>query len=53
MSNEDDLSAEVIACDRAGSNGQHGSAIMLLVWRSALPRSCWKCKLKDKLEVER
>ena len=53
VSNEDDLSSEVIACDRAGSHGQHGSAIMIMAWRSAAPRSCWKCKLEDKLEVER
>ena len=53
MSNEDDLSAEVIACDRADSHGQHGSAIMLMARRSVPPRSCWKCKLEDKLEVER
>ena len=53
MSNEDDLSAELIPCDRADSHGQHGSAIMLMAWRSAPPRSCWKCKLKDQLEVER
>ena len=53
MSNEDDLSAEVIACDRADSHGQHGSAIMLMAWRSAPPRSCWKCKLEDQLDVER
>ena len=51
-SNEDDLSAEVIPCDRADSHGQHGSAIMLMAWRSAPPRSCWKCKLEDQLDVE-
>ena len=53
MSNKDDLSAEVIPCDRADSHGQHGSAIMLMAWRSAPPRSCWKCKLGDQLDVER
>ena len=52
-SNKDDLSAEVIPCDRADSHGQHGSAIMLMARRSAPPRSCWKCKLRDQLEVER
>ena len=53
VSNEDDLSAELIACDRADSHGQHGSAIMLMAWRSAPPRSCWKCELEDQLDVER
>ena len=53
MSNKDDLSAELIPCDRADSHGQHGSATMLMAWRSAPPRSCWKCELKDQLEVER
>ena len=53
MSNEGDLSAEVIPCDRAGSHAKHGSAIMLLARRSAPPRSCWKCKSRDQLEVER
>ena len=57
MSNEDALSAEVMACDRADSHGQHGSAIMLMAWRSAPPRSwllasCWKCELGEQLEVE-
>ena len=53
MSNKDDLSAELIPCDCADSHGQHGSAIMLMAWRSAPPRSCWKCKLGDQLDVER
>ena len=55
MSNQqrsDDLSAELIPCDRADSHGQHGSAIMLMAWRSAPPRSCWKRELEDQLEVE-
>ena len=52
MSNEDHLSAELIPCDRADSHGQHGSAIMLMARRSAPPRSCWKCKSGDQLEVE-
>ena len=37
MSNEKGLSAECIACDRAGSHGKHGSASMLMAWRSAPP----------------
>ena len=53
VSKEDDLSAEVVPCDRADSHAKHGSAIMIMAWRSAAPRSCWKCKLKDQLEVER
>ena len=53
MSKEDDLSAEVVPCDRADSHAKHGSAIMIMAWRSAAPRSCWKCKSRDQLEVER
>ena len=54
MSIEDDLSADVIPCDRADSHAKHGSAIMLLAWRLAHPpRSCWKCELRDQLDVER
>ena len=53
MSNEEDLSAECIACDRAGSHGKHGSASMFMAWRSAPPKACRKCELKDQLEVER
>ena len=53
MSSEDDLSAELIPCDRADSHAKHGSAIMIMAWRSAAPRSCWKCKSRDQLEVER
>ena len=57
MSIEDDLSADVIPCDRADSHAKHGSAIMIMAWAVALgsapPRSCWKCKLGDQLEVER
>ena len=52
MSIEDDLSADVIPCDRADSHAKHGSAIMIMAWRSAAPRSCWKCKSEDQLEVE-
>ena len=53
MSIEDDLSADVVPCDRADSHAKHGSAIMIMAWRSAAPRSCWKCKSRDQLEVER
>ena len=53
MSIEDDLSADVVPCDRADSHAKHGSAIMIMAWRSAAPRSCWKCKSEDQLEVER
>ena len=53
MSKEDDLSAEVVPCDRADSHAMHGSAIMIMAWRSAVPRSCWKSKLGDQLDVER
>ena len=53
MSNEKGLSAECIACDRAGSHGKHGSASMLMAWRSAPPNACRKCELGDQLEVER
>ena len=53
VSKEDDLSAEVVPCDRADSHAKHGSAIMIMAWRSAAPRSCWKCKSEDQLEVER
>ena len=53
MSIEDDLSADVVPCDRADSHAKHGSAIMIMAWRSAAPRSCWKCKLREQLEVER
>ena len=53
MSIEDDLSADVVPCDRADSHAKHGSAIMIMAWRSAPPRSCWKCKSEDQLEVER
>ena len=53
MSIEDDLSADVVPCDRADSHAKHGSAIMIMAWRSAPPRSCWKCKSRDQLEVER
>ena len=53
MSIEDDLSADVIPCDRADSHAMHGSAIMIMVWCSAAPRSCWKSKLGDQLDVER
>ena len=35
MSIEDDLSAEVVPCDRADSHAKHGSAIMIMAWRSA------------------
>ena len=51
MSNEKGLSAECIACDRAGSHGKHGSASMLMAWRSAPPRSCWKHELEAQLDV--
>ena len=53
MSNEKGLSAECIACDRAGSHGKHGSASMLMAWRSAPPNACRKCELGEQLEVER
>ena len=53
VSIEDDLSADVIPCDRADSHAMHGSAIMIMAWRSAPPRSCWKCKSEDQLEIER
>ena len=53
MSKEDDLSAEVVPCDRADSHANHACAIMIMAWRSAPPRSCWKCKSEDQLEVER
>ena len=53
VSKEDDLSAEVVPCDRADSHAKHGSAIMIMAWRSAAPRSCWKRKSEDQLEVER
>ena len=53
VSIEDDLSADVVPCDRADSHAKHGSAIMIMAWRSAPPRSCWKCKSEDQLEVER
>ena len=53
MSKEDDLSADVVPCDRADSHAKHGSAIMIMAWRSAAPRSCWKCKSEDQLVVER
>ena len=53
MSIEDDLSADVVPCDRADSHAKHGSAIMIMAWRSAAPRSCWKCKSREQLEVER
>ena len=53
VSKEDDLSAEVVPCDRADSHAMHGSAIMIMVWCSAAPRSCWKSKLGDQLDVER
>ena len=45
-SNKDDLSAELIPCDRADSHGQHGSAIMLMAWRSALPLAAAKVLLE-------
>ena len=48
-----DLSADAIPCDRADSHAKHGSAIMIMAWRSAAPRSCWKRKSEDQLEVER
>ena len=51
VSNEDDFSVEVIACDRAGSHAKHGSAIMIMAWRSAPPRSCWKHELEAQLDV--
>ena len=53
MSKEDDLSAEAVPCDRADSHANHACAIMIMAWRSAAPRSCWKRKSEDQLEVER
>ena len=53
MSSEEGLSAEVIPCDRVESHAKHGSAIMLMAWRTAPPRVCRKCKSGDQLEVER
>ena len=53
VSKEDDLSAEVVPRDRVDSHAMHGSAIMIMVWCSAAPRSCWKSKLGDQLDVER
>ena len=51
VSKEDDLSAEVVPCDRADSHAKHGSAIMIMAWRSAPPRSCWKHELEAQLDV--
>ena len=45
VSNEDDLSAELIPCDRADSHGQYGSATMLMAWRSVPP--CAKVLLEE------
>ena len=53
VSKEDDHSAEVVPCDRADSHANHACAIMIMAWRSAAPRSCWKSKLGDQLDVER
>ena len=52
-SNEEGLSAEVIPCDRVDSHAKHGSAIMLMAWRTPPPRTCKKCELGDQLDVER
>ena len=53
ISNEEGLSAEVIPCDRVESHAKHGSPSMLMAWRTAPPRVCRRCKLRDQLEVER
>ena len=52
-SNEEGLSAEVIPCDRVDSHAKHGSAIMLMAWRTPPPRTCKKCESRDQLDVER